>query len=324
MKRIFTLIVLLAIVISVKAQDLTFEQTVSYIQKNITGRLMYPGDLDAYSRIKGYTLKEISIQQNGAIVIQTDQKSDANDFNISFNVFDLVERVDYPGGIRAYKFLIHFSGLNVSKGYGIAFATDADAQRVARAFRHLKKVCIREEDPFSKPAEEEKKPDLSREETIKYINQLLSTQSKIYYKTPTCSYCKGNEYKYKEDEKVTLYNSNALYYSDELKTYYINSSFILTKWIKSNGSFYQNKFPEHKHSEGKSKIKGVITFTEQACSNNVISGNCNWLFIHTNNNGTSETLGVYLSGTDPKAIPRLKKAFTRLNELSSDEQDPFD
>ncbi len=129
--------------------DPTFEQTVDYIIKNTKGRVMYPGALDSYSRVKGYVLKDVKIDKTGRIELFTDQKFDDNKFSINFNIFDLVQKVDYPDGIRAYKFLVHFNGLNVSSGYGITFATDADAQKIARAFRHLKQVCTPENDLFS-------------------------------------------------------------------------------------------------------------------------------------------------------------------------------
>ena len=177
--KTFTLLILCFTAMTfnqVKAQvDPTFEQTVDYIIKNTKGRVMYPGALDSYSRVKGYTLKDIKIEKNGKIIFTTEQKNDYNDFTISFNVFDLVASTEYPEGVIAKDFLVHFNGLNVTSGYGIVYATQNDAIKVARAFRHLRTVCKKpENDLFSKPVVEEKKT-LSKEETITYINKNIKT-----------------------------------------------------------------------------------------------------------------------------------------------------
>jgi hypothetical protein len=168
--------ILLTAVIKINAQTTestpspTFEQTVNYIITNTKGRVMYPGALDAYSRVKGYTLKDVTIEKNGKVVFITEQKNDYNDFTITFNIFDLVATTEYPEGVIAKNFLVHFNGLNVSNGYGIVYATQNDALKVARAFRHLRTVCEKpQNDLFSQPVIEEKKT-LSKEETIKYIN----------------------------------------------------------------------------------------------------------------------------------------------------------
>ena len=186
--KIYTFLFLLVTVVQVNAQnDPTFEQTVDYIIKNTKGRVLYPGALDSYTRVKGYYLKDVKIEKNGRIEFITDQKFDDNKFNIIFNIFDLVQKVDYPDGIRAYKFLVHFNGLNVSDGYGITYATDADAQKVARALRHLKTVCTKENDLFSKPTDEESKVNLTRDETIDYINKLIFYDGKEIALTQTKS-----------------------------------------------------------------------------------------------------------------------------------------
>jgi len=155
--------------------DPTFDQTVNYIVANTKGRVMYPGALDAYSRVNGYTLKDVKIEKNGKVLFITEQKNGYNDFTISFNVFDLVANTQYPEGVIAKNFLVHFNGLNVSSGYGIVYATQNDALKVARAFRHLRTVCEKpQNDLFSQPVIEEKKI-LGKEETISYINKNIKT-----------------------------------------------------------------------------------------------------------------------------------------------------
>lgn len=174
--QVVLIITLLTVPTIVNAQDTpTFEQTVDYIVTNTKGRVMYPGALDSYSRVRGYTLKDIKIEKNGKIIFVTEQKNDYNDFTITFNVFDLVANTEYPGGVIAKDFLVHFNGLNVSSGYGIVYATQNDALKVARAFRHLRTVCEKpENDLFSQPVIEEKKT-LGKQETINYINKNILT-----------------------------------------------------------------------------------------------------------------------------------------------------
>lgn len=169
----------------------TFEQTVDYIVSNTKGRVMYPGALDAYSRVRGYTLKNVIIERNGKITFVTEQKYDYNDFTIIFNIFDLVATTEYPEGVRAKDFLVHFNGLNVSSGYGIVYATQNDALKVARAFRHLRAVCKKpENDLFSQPEQKEKNI-LSKEETLKYINKNIIPGAKFGL---NCSECHEMNY----------------------------------------------------------------------------------------------------------------------------------
>lgn len=155
------------------AQTPTYDQTVNYLIKNIKGRNMYKGELDAYTRVRGYVVRNIKFDQSGRIEITTNQKNGINDFKITFNIFDLTSSLDYPDGVRAYKFLVHFKGLNVSSGYGITFATQNDAVKVARALRYYKSLCNESDDLFSNPIVKEK-PTLTKSETLEYINNMLN------------------------------------------------------------------------------------------------------------------------------------------------------
>lgn len=180
MKYIKTLL-LLFVTTTLFAQNPTFEQTVEYIQTNTVGRMLYKGPLDSYQRANGHKLTKISIEKNGRIKLIADQKNGTHDFEIVFNIFDLTSSIDYPDGIRAYKFLVHFKGLNVTSGYGITFATENDAIKVARALRHLKSLCSQEGDLFSQPTKEESRPTLSKSETIAYIKKLINEQPDLKY-----------------------------------------------------------------------------------------------------------------------------------------------
>jgi len=303
------------------AQELSFEETVAYLKKNIIGRVMYPGGLDAYSRTKGYHLQNVNIEKNGSITLATEQKNGLNDFKISFNIFDLVQKVDYPEGIRAYKFLVHFGGLNVSEGYGITFATDADAERVARAFRYLKKVCVKEKDIFSEPTEEEKKPKLSREETVHYINQILSTVN-----------AKVNLKDGKSKQLHLLYGDAALSYSASTKTYSIKYHEKTTYYydpFKGQPSPTTDYFEYTKIKMG--ALRGFETIVSDDFSNStggaypkgirlLLSEKC----LHSAE-GSVAAMGIWIDPQQfPKETERLKKALLRLKELDSDEKDPFD
>lgn len=303
--------------LSLRAQDLSYEQTIAYISKNVTGRMMYPGDLDAYSRTRGYKLSEISIQRNGAIEIRTDQRYDANDFKISFNIFDLVQKADYPDGIRAYKFLVHFNGLNVSEGYGITFATDADAERVVRAFRHLKRVCVKGKDPFNAGPVAESKPQLNKEETVNYINQLLSRQKISYY-----------EYE-NTGEKFTqeiIYNSSPFNYVAETKSY--SFSLQIQQNYHYNPDADRKPSPSYKSMTASDvKLNSLISFdlTDIPADNKAFSSGGKLLILEmSESSSVGKKLNVYVDGKNAKDIERLKKAFMLLRELDADERDPFD
>lgn len=160
------------------SQNPSYEETVDYIKTNTVGRMLYKGPLDSYERATGYKLTNIVIEKNGRIKLITNQKNGIHDFEIVFNIFDLTSSIDYPDGIRAYKFLVHFKGLNVTEGYGITFATENDAIKVARALRHLKTLCSKEDDLFGKPTQQEK-ATLTKSETMEYIKNVINNQEDL-------------------------------------------------------------------------------------------------------------------------------------------------
>lgn len=210
--KYFLLVVLLLLASLLNAQTTqeltnpTFEQTMNYIISNTRGRMMYPGALDAYSRVKGYILKDIQVEKSGKIVFITDQKYDINDFTITFNIFDLEANTEYPEGVLAKNFLVHFNGLNVTSGYGIVYATQNDALKIARAFRHLRAVCQKPQNElFDQPVIEEKKI-LGKAETISYINKYIKGGGSIGFK---CSNCRTYEGRFAKDA-FAGYNINSV------------------------------------------------------------------------------------------------------------------
>lgn len=314
----------------VKAQtDPTFEQTVDYIIKNTKGRVMYPGALDSYSRVTGYVLVDVKIDKNGRIELFTDQKFDDNKFSINFNIFDLVQKVDYPDGIRAYKFLVHFNGLNVSSGYGITFATDADAQKIARAFRHLKQVCTPENDLFSQIPAEEKKIKLTREETIEYINKLIRFEQPYVFLRAV-----GNDSRKNKTDYFTEFKNKGLYYNNSTKSY----SFIVS-WQPRSHSFERGTlYQDIETSSYNVKFSNYRTIEVQQKKGNETTGNEQILYLFFDQDNYSESFAriyfpvnsdygskIYdLEDTYSKEIKKLTKAFERLKELDSDDKDPFE
>jgi len=323
----------------------TYEQTVNYITENTKGRVMYPGDLDAYSRTKGYHLRDIKIERNGRVQLFTDQKYDANDFTITFNIFDLVEKVDYPDGIRAHKFLVHFNGLNVSSGYGITFATDADAQKVARAFRHLKTLCVKSDDLFSSIPAEEKKTKLSREETISYINNLLYYLPKSQIDTYEYNYPKPPSSYLNDKAKTHRYwfSKNAMSYNHETNQYAITNYWTYQYWGLRNGAAVQYDeqsmgdrvatFPARDIKDFNEDWDGIYLSgdTKRAYDGPHITANGTPYYnfnryyklfqINFNNGGMAI---IRYSSNEPKFTSRLKNALLRLKELDKDNVDPFD
>ena len=308
--------------------DPTFEQTVDYIIKNTKGRVMYPGALDSYSRVKGYVLKDIKIDKTGRIELFTDQKFDDNKFSINFNIFDLVQKVDYPDGIRAYKFLVHFNGLNVSSGYGITFATDADAQKIARAFRHLKQVCTPENDLFSQIPAEEKKIKLTREETIDYINKLIRFDSPLVIHYGTSNTRSGKSYYYTKKINLGLsYDYSSKSYIFKSKTSFFSSKGGPLDFVDESIHTYKVKFAYYNSYGIKNwddKLNGgktSETFQIYFNPNNYLNSSVEIYFPVNADYGDK----IYdLEGTYSKEIKKLAKAFERLKELDSDDKDPFE
>lgn len=342
MKSLLALVLLCAATINLQAQSPTFEETVNYIINNIKGRVMYPGDLDAYNRVEGYRLDDVKIERNGKIELITNQQNKSygykNNFSIIFNIFDLVEKVDYPDGIRAHKFLVHFNGLNVSSGYGITFATDADAQKVARALRHLKTLCVKDDDLFSKIPAEEKKPKLSREETIEYINNLLSTLESIQKKVDITYSTKA----IRKYEVTFSYPEKSLLYDYNLKRYTFTHKEAARDFVKDNDggccSFsseyflgnitvpFQAKDISEINEDGEG-LKNTLGEDVDKYYHPVYGHNTKYnIYYSYFRVKTSDGGGVIIryNSYDPKFTSRLKNAFLRLKELDKDNVDPFD
>lgn len=319
----------------------TFDETVNYIIQNTKGKVMYPGELDAYSRVEGYHLKDVKIEKNGKIELITNQEKKSNGYNnnfsVTFNIFDLVEKVDYPDGIRAHKFLVHFNGLNVSSGYGITYATDADAQKVARAFRHLKTLCVKENDLFSQIPEEEKKTKLSKEETINYINQTLSKVGEFFTSAKYFYYTKDN-YKKEYSKGTCEYNLGSLSYNNSSKTYdfsfntyaHWENGTSVTPWVTSYTKISLKNVKINFINSNISREASKYGYTEDKLTNYIkidLSEKCQYKSTNRYNSPdftSTDAVIIYFPMDDTQTMNRIKNAFERLIELESDEKDPFD
>ena len=337
---------------TVKAQTSpTFEQTVDYIITNTKGRQMYPGALDSYSRVKGYNLKDVKIEKNGKIVFITDQKNDYNDFTIPFNLFDLVAKTEYPEGVIAKDFLVHFNGLNVSSGYGIVYATQNDALKVARAFRHLRTVCEKpENDLFSQPVIEEKNI-LSKVETLAYITNLLENTGKDEDLGGMDYYCNGNRggnYHYKQASHAFTPSSYNIYAVWDEGAQGMDIEGVYTACVtgealrRDNSRFknniklrYEFDFSKFINAEFKySTLK--LFFEEGAVSNKTASGDkLDFMFMYNEDSpgeryiGANYYVAINTAGMPKEHQQKLIKAFNHLKKMELEEKkkveddDPF-
>lgn len=305
MKKIFFLFWVIWCYGSGNAQDLTFEQTVSYIRKNVTGRVLYPGDLDAYSRTKGYVVAEIGIGKNGSVKIKTENKNDINDYTIEFNIFDLVQKTDYPGGVKAYRFLVHFNGLNVSSGYGISFATDADAERMARAFRYLRKVCQKDPNPFDKPGTAENSGKQTKEETLHYLSSKADEANG-----------EADPFMGSNEKPVKLFNVSFTG-SGKMVKYAYSTNIGGSEW-KTEFEFNPADLEEASFNKYQDKNKIVLILNVYIKDQRA--------FVKKGNGQRTKTREVYFLFVyrNPEDPIRIIKALEHLRDLYSDEKDPFD
>lgn len=152
---------------------------------------------------------------------------------------------------------------------------------------------------------DEKLPYETREETIAYINQLLSTQGRVYYKTLWCSYCKNNV-----DNKLlktydVLYSSSSFTYSEQTKSYSFSTLTKIQSYGKNNGNHFEtnNEFTTETNDI---QFDGELIFEESTCGDNIQSGSCLRLWIKSK---------LVINLPNSNSIPQLKKAFLHLQEL---------
>lgn len=162
---------------------------------------------------------------------------------------------------------------------------------------------------------EEKLPYETRKETIEYINQILSAQQRVYYKTLWCSYCKD-----KVDNKLLkttdlVYSSNAFSYSEQSKTYLLSEKLKYQSYYKTNG-VHSERYSDGSYDFKDITFSGELSFVEEPCDNDVKAGSCLKLLIKaTDNNGATYHTAFPLYLHNSNSVPQLKKAFLHLKEL---------
>jgi hypothetical protein len=163
---------------------------------------------------------------------------------------------------------------------------------------------------------EEKLPYETREETIAYINKLLTTQSRVYFKTLWCSYCKDKVDNKLQKTADKSYGSYAFTYSGQTGTYSLTETTNTQTYQKTNGVHYENN-RESTYDYKDISFAGEIVFEEEPCDNNVISGTCLtlWVKFHDNSSSTTYHSAFPVRVPDSNSIPKLKKAFLHLKEL---------
>jgi hypothetical protein len=163
---------------------------------------------------------------------------------------------------------------------------------------------------------EEKLPYETREETIAYINKLLSTQRRTYYKSLWCSYCKDKVDNKLQKTADKSYGSYAFTYSRQTGTYSLTETTKTQTYQKTNGVHYETTL-ESNYEHKDISFAGEMVFVEDACDNNVLSGPCLTLLVKFRDNSSSPTYHsvIPIRLPDAGSIPQLKKAFLHLKEL---------
>lgn len=137
MKKLMTICILLAATITVKAQQMSFDETVKYIQQKVECcSVNYDDGTARYSKI--------DITKNGQIkFIRTDGES------MTFNLFDLNQRGSCECGISNDVTYVEF-WYEENRCKRVKLTTIPEAERVTKAFLHLLALCTKTKDPFDK------------------------------------------------------------------------------------------------------------------------------------------------------------------------------
>lgn len=137
MKKLFIICLFLATTFSVKAQQMSFHETVKYIQQKVECcSVNYEDGTARYSKV------DITI--SGQIkFIRTDGES------LTFNLFDLNKRRSCECGISNNDTYVEF-WYEENRCKRLKLNTIPEAERVSKAFLHLITLSTKEKDPFDK------------------------------------------------------------------------------------------------------------------------------------------------------------------------------
>lgn len=135
MKKILTICLIMTTVFTVNAQELSFDETVKYIQQKVEYcSVNYDDGTARYSKV--------DITKNGQIkFIRTNGES------MTFNLFDLNKRGSCECGISNDATYVEFWYEN-NRCKRLKMNTMPEAERVSKAFLHLLTLCTKQKDPF--------------------------------------------------------------------------------------------------------------------------------------------------------------------------------
>lgn|GEM_PF-1936925 len=142
MKKLLTICLFMAITFTVNAQEkkaLTFDETVMYIKDNLVKKARYSQDL-VYIASSSFTtimMHEASISSAGQVTLAWGKLYNP----ITFNLNKILKIENQEEEIR-------FFTTNNSY-YLLTAETQIDAERLTKAFNHLKSLLPKEKDPFS-------------------------------------------------------------------------------------------------------------------------------------------------------------------------------
>lgn len=162
MKKLLTLCLILTTTFTVKAQALTFEETVNYIneifKENKIGYHIGTGT-------NGRIVKGITANKTGKVIIYEMYKGESvtDKFDViltAINLFDLLFIYSIaPGNNQISALLLRgYQGNNVDRstvGFFIGASHEQPLQepladRLKKALKHLRSLCNRQADPFGK------------------------------------------------------------------------------------------------------------------------------------------------------------------------------
>lgn len=141
MKKL-TLLLLILSGFSAKAQQLSFEETVNYIN-NIFSKINSPNYFEGDSK-EGRRLAGIKADKSGRVSICSAKSTENDEYIITigyFNVFEL------DSAIVSNDYLILRDKDNYRLGM-FARLTPDFGRKLGKAFKHLSTLCTKEEDPF--------------------------------------------------------------------------------------------------------------------------------------------------------------------------------
>jgi hypothetical protein len=150
----------------------------------------------------------------------------------------------------------------------------------------------------------------TRSETIAYINQLLAKQGPVTYGLAGSYFAKSLQNK--TDQHSFIYSSNSLSYSEASKSYTLKYKKNGVIWILDENSRPQQFNSSHDLSD--TFILKAITFSEETCESEIISGSCLQLKVKS---ADGSVLRIRLPGKDPGLLSSLKAAFLYLDELDN-------